>query len=217
MKKRSYFLLYFNILLAFAASAQTDKAIVAGIKNNQFVVASYAFNSNWSVTVENSFFIRELDAQYCRVSCAYNLKLDKIDTNLSLLPYIGTNYAGAYYDMGLSLRLNKLWFEKLETLAGFAVLYDSSHGFNTTYTASVGYKLNSTIMPVLKLTNYPEFRIPEERIVAGILFNVYPLVVKPELSIPVNGDIRTSRVLVSFLYNFTPNSKNENAVRNNLW
>ena len=55
---------------------------------------------------------------------------------------------------------------------------------------------------VLDITNIPEYRMVEHRIVPGILFRAHKLWVRPELSIPLNDNVQFTRVLISFRYDF---------------
>ena len=214
MKKYSVIYI-FSVLSVVIAKSQTEQGLVVGVKNNQFPVLAYAFNNTFNVGLMNSLFIREPVAQYARLFGGYNIRINKIDTNLSILPYAGINYGAAYFDVGTGIKIDKLWFQTIVTTAQFTPFYDSSIGFYSSYTAILGYQLNNILLTA-KLTDYPEFRQPEDRIVFATMFSVSSLVVKPELSIPLHGDIRTSRFQLSFLYNFTPSSENKSLFKNIL-
>lgn len=197
--------------------AQTDRALVAGVKNNQFLLINYAFDNSVNIGFMNSLFIREPSAQYIRFLGSYNLGINKINANLSMLPYFGWNYGGVYFDMGMGFRFEKFWIDKFETSFQLTPFYDSSTGFYCSYSTKIGYKLDNDITISTRITDYPEFRLPENRITFAISFNVSSLVVKPELSLPFKGDIRTSRFQLSFLYNFMTNSKNNTQMKNMLY
>lgn len=215
MKKNSVIFI-FTILSAIGINAQTEQALVAGVKNNQFPFLAYAFNSTFNVGLMNSLFIREPVAQYARLFGGYNLKINEIKSNLSILPYVGINYGAAYFDAGTGIKFDKLWFQAIETTAQLTPFYDSSIGFYCSYTAVLGYRLNNIVLTA-KITDYPEFRQPEDRVVFATMFSVSSLVVKPELSIPLHGDIRTSRFQLSFLYNFISGSETKTLSNNILY
>lgn len=181
--------------------AQSNNSLVVGIKNNQFPLINYSFKDTWNIGLMSSFFIREASSQYVKAFGGYNLFLQKIKTNFTLLPYVGVNYGGAFFDTGLGIRLNKFWFNDIETTIQTTPYYDSSYGFHCSYSAILGYKLNNNIQLTMKITDYPEFRIVENRMTFAVFINMLSLVVKPELSVPINSDIRTSRLQLSFLYN----------------
>lgn len=191
------------LLFCICGYAQNDQVVIIGLKNNQFPFIGYCYNKQWNVTIMNSLFIRELDAQYIRFSGGYTNQLNEDKTSFTIQPYFGLNYGFAYYDIGLQLKVQRLWFSKLETSAEFIPFYDTSQGFHLGYLGSIGYKLNKNVSTIVKLSNYPEFRIPANRISLGFMFDSYPLVIKPELSVPIKGDLRTSHILISFLYVFT--------------
>jgi len=161
----------------------------------------------------NSLFFRELNAQYIRLYGGYTYQFKKIKTELDIFPYLGTNYGGAYYDFGLDLKADKYWSSKFETSAGLIPTYDSDKGFYLCYSGTVSYWFLNDASANIKISDYPEFRIPENRISLSLLFDVYELAVRPVISIPINGDIRTGRVLVSFIYSFPIAGKNTKSKR----
>lgn len=81
-------------------------------------------------------------------------------------------------------------------------MYDSGMGYNTCYTVHAACRVIQEAALVLDITNIPEYRMVEHRIVPGILFRAHKLWVRPELSIPLNDNVQFTRVLISFRYNF---------------
>lgn len=208
---RKWFIIISFIICYTQVKSQTDHFVSIGITNNQFPFIGYNYNNKWNIYLMNSMFIREFEAQYIRLLIGYEHRFETSSTELNILPYWGINYMGAYYDMGLRMKLNKLWTSGVETSGEIIPRYDSDFGFHFCYVASINYLLINNMYANAKITNYPEFRKPEKRISLGFIFKVYPLLVKPEISIPMQGDIRTSRVLMSFVYYF---KKTENILKN---
>lgn len=197
---KKWFIIISFMIIYIPCKSQTDHFVSLGVNNNQFPFIGYNYNNKWNIYLMNSLFIREFKAQYIRLLVGYEHKFVPTNTELNILPYLGINYQGAYYDIGLRMKLNKLWTTKIETSGEIIPRYDSDYGFHFCYVTSINYLLINNMYANAKITNYPEFRKPEKRISLGFIFKVYPLLVKPEISIPIKGDIRTSRVLISFAY-----------------
>jgi len=215
MNRRLKWLLIISFIICYIPSkSQTDHFVSLGVTNNQFPFIGYNYNNKWDIYLMNSLFIREFEAQYIRLLVGYEQKFDRTKTDLFILPYFGINYQGKYYDIGLRIKLNKFWISNIETTSEIIPIYDSDRGFHFCYSESGYYLLNNEIFANFKITNYPEFRKPENRILLGLLFIVNSLIVKQEISIPIKGDIRTSRFLMSFAYCFT--TLNNNSKKRNL-
>ena len=190
--------------LSVGVWAQTDtcstRSIYVGLRNNKYVFAGYQGGS-WSVGLENTLWTRNPNEQYLRLNGRYNLNTKLWDIQLSAHAFAGANYAGRYYDGGLQVGLDKAvgWFS---FGAGIMPFYDSSFGYNTCYTVHAACRVIQEASIVVNLTNIPEYRMVEHRIVPGVLFKARKLWVRPELSIPLNDNIQFTRVLVSFRYDF---------------
>lgn len=197
---RKWFIIISFMICYTQAKSQTDHFFSLGVNNNQFSFIGYNYNNKWNIYLMNSLFVREFEAQYIRLLVGFEHRFETSNTELNILPYLGINYMWAYYDMGLRMKLNKLWTTRIQTSGEIIPRYDSNYGFHLCYVAYVNYLLINDIYTHIKITNYPEFRKPEKRISLGLIFNVFPLLVKPEISIPIKGDFRTSRVLMSFTY-----------------
>ena len=184
MKKR-VLLLFIGIISFLSVWSQNDslqsKSIFVGVRNNKY--ASIGFQAkNWSVGLENTIFIRHLNEQYIRANGTFR-------------------YSTGVYDSGLKIGLDKK-IGRVEFGAGVMPMYDSGMGYNTCYTVHAACRVIQEAALVLDITNIPEYRMVEHRIVPGILFRAHKLWVRPELSIPLNDNVQFTRVLISFRYVF---------------
>ena len=194
MKKR-VLLLFIGIISFLSVWSQNDslqsKSIFVGVRNNKY--ASIGFQAkNWSVGLENTIFIRHLNEQYIRANGAFRYSTGVWGVKFSAEAFFGTNYAGRFYDSGLKIGLDKK-IGRVEFGAGVMPMYDSGMGYNTCYTVHAACRVIQEAALVLDITNIPEYRMVEHRIVPGI---------RPELSIPLNDNVQFTRVLISFRYDF---------------
>ena len=206
MKKR-VLLLFIGIISFLSVWSQNDslqsKSIFVGVRNNKY--ASIGFQAkNWSVGLENTIFIRHLNEQYIRANGTFRYSTGVWDVKFSAEAFFGTNYAGRFYDSGLKIGLDKK-IGRVEFGAGVMPMYDSGMGYNTCYTVHAACRVIQEAALVLDITNIPEYRMVEHRIVPGILFRAHKLWVRPELSIPLNDNVQFTRVLISFRYDFLLN------------
>ena len=203
MKKR-VLLLFIGIISFLSVWSQNDslqsKSIFVGVRNNKY--ASIGFQAkNWSVGLENTIFIRHLNEQYIRANGTFRYSTGVWDVKFSAEAFFGTNYAGRFYDSGLKIGLDKK-IGRVEFGAGVMPMYDSGMGYNTCYTVHAACRVIQEAALVLDITNIPEYRMVEHRIVPCILFRAHKLWVRPELSIPLNDNVQFTRVLISFRYDF---------------
>lgn len=203
MKKR-VLLLFIGVISFLSVWSQNDslqfKSIFVGVRNNKY--ASIGFQAkNWSVGLENTIFIRHLSEQYIRANGTFRYSTGVWGVKFSAEAFFGTNYAGRFYDSGLKIGLDKK-IGRVEFGAGVMPMYDSGMGYNTCYTVHAACRVIQEAALVLDITNIPEYRMVEHRIVPGILFRAHKLWVRPELSIPLNDNVQFTRVLISFRYDF---------------
>ena len=203
MKKR-VLLLFIGVISFLSVWSQNDslqfKSIFVGVRNNKY--ASIGFQAkNWSVGLENTIFIRHLSEQYIRANGTFRYSTGVWGVKFSAEAFFGTNYAGRFYDSGLKIGLDKK-IGRVEFGAGVMPMYDSGMGYNTCYTVHAACRVIQEAALVLDITNIPEYRMVEHRIVPGILFRSHKLWVRPELSIPLNDNVQFTRVLISFRYDF---------------
>lgn len=176
MKKR-VLLLFIGIISFLSVWSQNDslqsKSIFVGVRNNKY--ASIGFQAkNWSVGLENTIFIRHLNEQYIRANGTFRYSTGVWDVKFSAEAFFGTNYAGRFYDSGLKIGLDKK-IGRVEFGAGVMPMYDSGMGYNTCYTVHAACRVIQEAALVLDITNIPEYRMVEHRIVPGILFRAHKL------------------------------------------
>ena len=199
MKKR-VLLLFIGIISFLSVWSQNDslqsKSIFVGVRNNKY--ASIGFQAkNWSVGLENTIFIRHLNEQYIRANGTFRCSTGVWDVKFSAEAFFGTNYAGRFYDSGLKIGLDKK-IGRVEFGAGVMPMYDSGMGYNTCYTVHVACRVIQEAALVLDITNIPEYRMVEHRIVPGILFRAHKLWVRPELSIPLNDNVQYDLAVICY-------------------
>lgn len=193
----------FIILLTIStlSFAKEPNNLLIGIRNTNFAFIGYENKHHWNVRFENSLFAKQFAWQYARIYGGYSKNLEKIGIDAVVEPYIGTNYSGQFFDIGIRAGISKNLGKRLELTAEIIPLYDSGKGYSTCYNSSASYNILDEIALKLKYTNFPEYRNPEQRIGIGLAFNSGNLQINPEITIPVEGDIRTSRINIFFQYN----------------
>lgn len=160
---------------------------------------AYNLNPTWSVSAQNTLFIREFESHYVRLNVNYYQFIEELKVKTNISPYYGVNYYGLYYDSGIKLGVEK-YLKSNFINAQLIPYYDSSIGWNLGYLFKYKQYLYKDISANIQYSNYPEFRIPEKRITLGLSLGSANIIVSPQLSIPINGDLRTSRILFSFSY-----------------
>lgn len=202
--KLRYLLLGIVAAMACSGWAQTDplatKSIYVGLRNNEYVSIGFQASS-WSVGLENTLWAHSLKEQYIRATGGYRQDTGLWGVHFSADAFAGVNYAGRYWDGSVKAALDKS-LGRVCFGAGVMALYDSELGYNTCYTVHAACRIIQEASLVLDFTNIPEYRMPEHRIVPGLLFRARKLWVRPELSIPLNDNIQFTRVLLSFRYDF---------------
>lgn len=180
--------------------AEEPNKLIMGVRNSNFAFIGYESNQHWSARLENSMFVKQLAWQYARIYGEYRENFDKIGLEANIEPYVGSNYSGQFYDLGLRAGVSKNLGKRLFINADIIPLYDSEKGYSTCYNGSASYSVLDELALKLKFTNFPEYRSPEQRICFGLVFNSGNLQINPEITIPTEGDVRTTRINISFRY-----------------
>jgi hypothetical protein len=109
-------------------------------------------------------------------------------------------YDQDYYDVGA--RLDVLWqsYRYLQVGGTLMPFYDSSLKGLVGYQAYVQSFLLKEIGVFVGAKNLPDFRNVERRYMAGLEIESGNLIVRPELSFPMNGGTHLSRVSLFFVY-----------------
>ena len=184
--------------------AQNDtvpsRSIFVGLRNSEYACIGFQ-TSCWSIGLENTLWIRNPKEQYIRLRGGYHQNTHLWNIQLSADAFAGVNYTGRFYDGAFKITLDKT-VGRVSFGAGVMPLYDSEMGYNTCYTVHAACRIIQEASVVVDVTNIPEYRMVEHRVVPGFLFKAQKLWVRPELSIPLNDNIQFTRVLLSFRYYF---------------
>lgn len=202
--KLRFLIVIIGALLSLNGWAQNDSllshSVFVGLRDNKYGYIGYQ-SRNWSVGLENTMFIRGFDEQYIRANGGFRQGLGVWGINFTADAFVGANYKGRFYDCGLKVALEKP-IGRFSIGVGVMPIYDSGFGYNTCYSVNMACRIIQEASIVVDITNIPEYRMTEHRIVPGLLFQARKLWVRPELSIPLTDNIRFTRVLVSFRYDF---------------
>lgn len=187
----------FFIVFGFFKTFSQDVEI--GIRQNQYFKVELFLKKGIHVNFENSLFLANLNEQFLRGEIGYTHRFNNWSLNAS--GFIGSSYKGDFQNLGMRLG-SLIEKEYFSFNIAFQPFYDTGYGYTSCYGINVGILLKENIRIEGVVANIPENRIPEKRFRLGVLFEVEELWVKPEISLPQTGDLNTSRILISFGYDF---------------
>ena len=187
------------LILSFLSSSALCQVSI-GIRDTQYAQLGYRFNNTCSIGIEHSLYSDHIDYQKIRLLFGYSFSKDYFKVRVS--PYVSTLWGGEYHDYGCYV-INELWLLELLGL-DFTVNthYDSQLGFMFCTYAGFAWQICKDFSLLLHYSSIPEFRMKEYRLRAGIKLAMGELWVKPEISLPLTGQIKSCRVLCSFGYCF---------------
>lgn len=192
-------LLCLLVLLCVNCYAMDSVAYILGMRNNHYVFVGLEYGEKWGLVVENSFFTQGFEKQYVGVGTFYEWNAFR-NINGLYYWYAGRSYDGTFYDVGVQTVVYWTWFDFIQWKFLLNPFYDSFFKVNN------GYELLIQ-MPVLEEINFfggvknlPYYRKIERRIACGAMFKTGSIWVKPEFSVPMNGDTHLTRVEISFVY-----------------
>lgn len=189
-----------SILLVFTAVTSSAQVSV-GLRDTRYANIGYTFLDNWNVELEHSLYSEEMKLQYVRLYASYTRSFGIV--SLKAQPYIGMTYSNSYSSEGCNIEATVSPLKWLDIRGGFTPHHDSGLGYKSLYLGTLKLNINNQISIIGSYTNRPEYRMPERRIRAGLLFKVKNLSVQPELSIPAgSGEGHFIRVLASMNYTF---------------
>lgn len=202
MKKHLLFLFLF-IGLYCKLYAQLN----IGLRDSKYANLSYLIKNRYSIGLEHSIFSAKIKTQYIRGVISYS---HPITSNAFIKGevYYGTPYNGAFYNLGtkISIYLPIASFMNVDTAINSH--YDSYYHYKTFYRVGVSCKLNSEIDILTFYSTIPEYRQKENRLNGGLNFHIKNLRVTPCLSFPLDGPIKSIRLLISFNYCFAKKNYN---------
>ena len=192
-------ILFFCAVIASLCYAQQYEYML-GLRNGKYGSAGLTVDQKWGAFFENSIFVEYLEFQYARLAVFYKFQILNSLSGEYIL-YSGIRYNRDFFDVGGYF--NMLWkpFPRRFRLSlSLQPYYDSDlkHEF--------GYCFESQIMPFSEVgffagvKNQAEYRNPELRLFGGIVFDTPHIVLKPEISIPIDQGLSSARVSVSFNY-----------------
>ena len=198
--------LYMALTFCSVAAAQQIQGKVhsaeVGIENTRLVYGQYTFKNHYFAKLNVSVYSEKLGFQYTRGTLGYTTNVAWL--NLSGGYFLGTAFNGSYYNTGLALEADARILKRLLVDAKFIPWYDSGYGYNTCYEAKIGCRIIDNIDVNVGYTTIPEYRMSENRILAGFDFRVSNLYVSPYLSIgtkAIDGG-KNVRVVFGFGYKF---------------
>ena len=80
--------------------------------------------------------------------------------------------------------------------------YDSGYSFNLCFMGGGAIRITDSISVISHYLSIPEYRVVENRVRCGLLFKTEHLQVSPVVSISLDEDPRTMRILTSMMYQF---------------
>lgn len=193
--KRFFSLISLIIIISTSIYSQT---IFMGVRDNQFVQLGYIDKQNWFVIAENSVFVTKMKNQSFNGYLGYKNAIFNIN-------YMGCIYGGLHYNKlynsyGGIVELDYDTFSWLRIKGGIRPHYDSDYGYRTAFLGALSFRVHEDISLQVEYSNYPEYRLCESRLKAGALFEVKRLSIKPEISVPTEGNMENIRLLMSFGY-----------------
>ena len=188
------------LLVAALASQTVCSQIYVGLRDTKYAYAGYQWDSNWHVQLNHSVFIEHLKHQYVSGQGGYEWQGSGFELQGDV--YFGTTYCGSFYDFGINVGGLYGPVKWLSLRAKLNARYDSGFKYKTCYLLGVDFNVTNQFSLLAQYTTIPEYRMSERRVKAGLRFKVKNLQVCPMLSIPVEGDASTVRVLIGFRYDF---------------
>lgn len=185
------------IIIQTAILSIYSQSILLGVRDNQFAQIGYT-QRGWSLMLEQTFFVSKFSNQSLNGYLQYQGKASRLAYSCNI--YMGMHYNNLYKSCGCLCELGFPLLPWLDINGGIRPHYDTSYGYETAFMGGIKLKLHKDVGAVLKYTNYPEYRLCEDRINAGLIFGVHNLQAKPEISIPMDGNKEYIRFLVSIKY-----------------
>lgn len=190
------FILFFTFTCGIRAFGQ--RTLLFGMRDNEYARIGYQDRRNWYVIAEHSVFVTKLKNQAIHGYAGYKGEVRKFEYNGCM--YGGLNYAGGYRMAGVMAEVDYSVLAWWKIFGGIRPHYDTAYGYDTALKAGVSFALHKDIAFRGEFTSYPEYRLCEKRIKAGLDFNVKGLKVSPEISVPVEGNLENIRLIMGFKY-----------------
>lgn len=197
------FLGVFTILSSRAGEPTSQiSQFSVGIENNRLIFGEYTYKNHFTGRLNVSVYSEKLGFQYIRASIGYKTAIKMLDISGNL--FYGSAFNGSYYNSGARIDANATFFKRLLVDATLAPWYDSGYKYTTCWEAKIGCKITRHIDIKVGYTTIPEYRMSEDRILAGFDFHTKYLYVRPYVSIGTQSADggKNIRVLLGFGYHF---------------
>ncbi|MDE6269558.1 MAG: hypothetical protein K2M12_01720, partial [Muribaculaceae bacterium] len=160
------------------------------------------YKDHYTAKLNVSVYSEKFGFQYARGTVGYRTKVSAV--TLCGEYFFGSAFNGFYYNTGAVLSADASlggWFLADACVAPW---YDSGYGYTTCFEARIGARITEEIAVKVGYTTIPEFRMSENRILAGVDFRVSRLSVSPCLSIGTKAADggKNIRILFDFAYRF---------------
>lgn len=190
------------ILYANNDSILSVSKFAVGIENNRLFWGEYIYKDHFTARLNVSAYSEKLGYQYVRGTIGYRTGLKMFNLQGSL--FYGSALNRSYYNLGATIAVGTCLVDRLLLDAKLAPWYDSGYNYKTCWEAKVGCKLTKHIDIKAGYTTLPEYRMSENRILAGFDFHTRYLYVTPYLSIGTKSKDggKNIRVLIGFGYTF---------------
>lgn len=169
-----------------------------GLRDNKYAYIGYRLKDSWQFQFDHSIFVEHIRYQYIRCTGGYTLNKKQFDVAANL--YAGITYCNSFYDLGTKIYGAYKPIKWFEINAMLNPHFDAKYKYATCYMEGVRFNINEEIALFTQYSTIPEYRISEKRIHVGLNLKVRHLQVTPQLSIPIEGNAKTCRVLFGLKY-----------------
>ena len=206
MKNNLIRILLLNCIL-LCCSNNLYSQLNVGLRDNRYAHIAYEFKNDWEAKLEHSIYSEKIGFQKIRAYMTYSHTWSNFTLKANV--YGSTLWNAGYQDFGANLsagyRILKLW--NIEATVN--PHYDTEYNYKTYFNVSTDVQIIKNLGIIAQYTTIPEYRLSENRVRAGLLFSYGGLYVTPMLSIPVDGEVKSLRVLCSFEYKFKFKRRNK--------
>ena len=177
-----------------------EHAFSVGIENTRHIYGQFTLKEHYTAKLNVSAYSEKIGYQYARATVGYKTSISML--NVAGECFFGSTLNGYYYNTGAIVSADAIFVKRLLLDAKIAPWYDSGYGYTTCYEAKIGCKITKSINIKVGYTNMPEYRMSEQRILAGFDFDVAQLSVYPYLSIGTKSGDGGKNIRVNFGFSY---------------
>lgn len=171
-----------------------------GLRDVRYAYIGYEFKNDWETKLEHSIYSEKFGFQKIRAYMAYHHTWGNF--TLKANAYGSTLWNADYQDFGTNISAGYKLLKPWNIEAVVNPHYDTDYKYKTYFTVSTDVQIIKNLGIIAQYTTIPEYRLSEKRVRAGLIFSYGGLSVTPMLSIPVDGTVKSLRVLCGFEYKF---------------